>query len=175
MAKVKAKMRSTEAFIAECLTMDTENCVKWPFYRDEFGYGRAYVSGFTSRLAHRIICEMRHGVGKDGRNVVRHLCGNGHLGCVNPNHLDWGTCKDNSGDMIIHGTKPLGTTTGLSVLDDTSVKEIRRLRRQQGLTYRALGEVFKVAVGTIQAVIERRTWRHVNDDDPTLKVWGDDE
>lgn len=32
----------------------------------------------------------------------RHLCGNGHLSCVNPAHLAWGTRGDNISDMGKH-------------------------------------------------------------------------
>lgn len=34
--------------------------------------------------------------------VCRHTCGNGHLSCVNPKHLIWGTQGDNIGDMTKH-------------------------------------------------------------------------
>jgi len=33
---------------------------------------------------------------------ARHKCGNGHLSCVNPAHLEWGTPGDNIGDANIH-------------------------------------------------------------------------
>jgi hypothetical protein len=31
-----------------------------------------------------------------------HCCGNGHLSCVNPAHLRWGTAKDNGKDAHLH-------------------------------------------------------------------------
>lgn len=33
---------------------------------------------------------------------AQHKCGNGHLSCVNPAHLKWGTPGDNIGDANIH-------------------------------------------------------------------------
>lgn len=34
--------------------------------------------------------------------LTRHLCGNGHLSCVNPNHLAWGLTFDNASDASKH-------------------------------------------------------------------------
>ena len=34
--------------------------------------------------------------------VARHVCGNGHLSCVNPRHLIWGTQGDNVADANKH-------------------------------------------------------------------------
>lgn len=34
--------------------------------------------------------------------VVRHLCGNGHLSCINPAHLEWGAPSDNIADARKH-------------------------------------------------------------------------
>ncbi len=45
---------------------------------------------------------LTQGTPKSGGMVTRHLCGNGHLSCVNPNHLVWGTPGDNISDMVKH-------------------------------------------------------------------------
>jgi hypothetical protein len=37
----------------------------------------------------------------DGAHA-RHLCGNGHMSCVNPAHLTWGTAGDNLSDAGRH-------------------------------------------------------------------------
>lgn len=45
---------------------------------------------------------LTQGAPKHEGMVTRHLCGNGHLSCVNPAHLAWGTPSDNVSDMAKH-------------------------------------------------------------------------
>lgn len=40
--------------------------------------------------------------------VVRHKCGMGHMSCVNPKHLAWGSVLDNARDRSLHGAKIFG-------------------------------------------------------------------
>lgn len=144
----------------ECAAFSGDECNIWRFYRDGYGYGRAYHPNFTTRLAHRIICEMAHGPYTGNNKFVRHICGNGHNGCVNPRHLSWGTSKQNSDDKVTHGTKTFGETAGLAKLTDEKVIEIRRILAR-GETYKYAASMFGVCIGTIQAIKERRTWRHL--------------
>lgn len=37
--------------------------------------------------------------------VVRHKCGMGHMSCVNPRHLAWGSSLDNAADRCLHNSK----------------------------------------------------------------------
>lgn len=161
MTRSQARNGSSAALIENLMIGYVDHCVLWPFGRDTQGYARAFVSGYSTRLAHRILCEKHHGKPNGAHNVARHTCGNGHLGCVNPQHIVWGTAQDNIDDKIKHGTKPVGAKTGCAILSEDQVTEIRRLRLECGHTYRQLGYQFHVTTSTIQAVIERRTWKHI--------------
>lgn len=157
----KAIRADTEKFIMAAVSHVGRECLIWPFYRDAYGYGRSTHPEIKTRLAHRIVCTLAHGEAPHGKRFVRHLCGNGHNGCVNPNHLAWGTAKENSDDKSRHGNMPHGETSGASKLTDRSVAQILAMR-DMGATYRNLAEIFSVTNGTVQAICERRTWRHVN-------------
>jgi hypothetical protein len=52
--------------------------------------------------AARYMAILTLGVPKSEGVVVRHLCGNGHLSCVNPEHLAWGDAADNASDARKH-------------------------------------------------------------------------
>jgi hypothetical protein len=52
--------------------------------------------------AARYMALLTFGAPKSEGMVVRHLCGNGHLSCVNPAHLAWGTPGDNTSDAVKH-------------------------------------------------------------------------
>lgn len=57
--------------------------------------------------AARLMCKMVHGDPDSPDMVARHLCGRGHLSCVNPLHLRWGTQEQNVRDTSLHHCKPL--------------------------------------------------------------------
>lgn len=150
----------TEKFLKSHVDHDGDECLLWPFGRDGNGYARANVPGFSTRLAHRIMCEMVHGPSPFDGAIARHLCGRGGDGCVNQRHLAWGTPAQNYADMVAHGNNAIGEKIGRSVLTVGSVVAIRELHTQ-GSTQRDIAEKMGVHHTTIQAVIERRTWRHV--------------
>lgn len=52
--------------------------------------------------AARYMALLTFGTPKSEGMVVRHLCGNGHLSCVNPAHLAWGSPGDNQSDANKH-------------------------------------------------------------------------
>jgi hypothetical protein len=61
--------------------------------------------GLGTVSAARHMCELVHGAAQDGM-VARHLCGNGHMSCVNPRHLAWGTDAQNRHDYKLHTARP---------------------------------------------------------------------
>ncbi|WP_407473514.1 hypothetical protein [Sulfitobacter sp. PM12] len=52
--------------------------------------------------ASRYMTLLTHGTPKREGDVSRHLCGNGHLSCINPSHLIWGSVGDNATDAHKH-------------------------------------------------------------------------
>lgn len=53
--------------------------------------------------AARAMLLMTQGLPKDeAKTFATHICGNGHLSCVNPKHLAWGSPADNARDAVVH-------------------------------------------------------------------------
>ena len=95
---------ATQSFILDVIKSEVINdCIIWPFARDKHGYGWVR-RGDKSVHAHSVICELKHGPKQNKDFEVLHTCGNGKSGCVNPNHLRWGTRRDNVADALRHGT-----------------------------------------------------------------------
>lgn len=136
-----------------------DECLIWPFYRrDEDGYGRLTQNGRPIG-AHRLMCLIAHGKPPSSKHQAAHNCGNGNLGCVNPNHLRWATQTENSADMVIHGTTRKGAMIESAVLTPDSVRAMRL--EQSNFTYLELAEKYDVSIGTAWNAVNRRTWKHV--------------
>ena len=52
--------------------------------------------------ASRYMCLLTHGRPNSDGMIARHVCGNGHLSCVNPKHIIWGDYGDNQSDARRH-------------------------------------------------------------------------
>lgn len=83
------------AWVAAHAAYEGEGCLIWPFHRWKAGYG-SFTKDGRSTPAHRAMCEMANGPAPDPTWQAAHLCHNGHLGCVNPRHLEWQTPKENA-------------------------------------------------------------------------------
>lgn len=113
------------------------------------------------RAAHILSLEDATGQAADGRYVC-HTCDNPP--CCNPRHLWFGSNSENQIDCSNKGRKNLADTTGEmnghAVLNESAVKEIRRLSAL-GYSNTELGHMFGVSHGNIYAIKRRISWRHI--------------
>jgi hypothetical protein len=79
-----------------------DDCLKWPFSRDNHGYGQLGHEGKVFK-AHRKMCELKNGAVPSPDHEAAHSCNRGHQGCINPNHLSWKTRSANQQDRTGHG------------------------------------------------------------------------
>lgn len=157
---VLKKMPETGAvqqFFEAIKTKDTEECIAWPFGTNGVGYGIISING-KRRLATRVICEWKHGKAPKGFYAA-HSCGNGHLGCVNPRHISWKSAKENSADMLVHGTKVRGEDVPNSKLTHDQILEIRRLCGF--MSQSLIAERFGVSQTAVSKIHLRKLWGHV--------------
>lgn len=95
---------SANAFVRDSAQKtDVEECVIWPYGKNSEGRGRVNISGKPTN-ADVAVLRAAKGDKPTLKHECCHLCGNGHLGCVNPSHMYWGTRKENVADAIAHGT-----------------------------------------------------------------------
>jgi len=147
----------------------TESCWLWTMPLNPTGYGQLTIDCKT-HPAHRIAYELWIGPIPDGL-VVRHKCKNKH--CVNPEHLETGTHKENANDKIRDGTlikgdahysrltpekMARGERHGSVKLTDDQVRDIRNRTFQ---TQRELAREFGVSQYAIMSIINRKTWKHI--------------
>lgn len=140
--------------------LDT-GCWEWRGKPSGQGYGRLSVNG-KPELVHRVSYEHFHGPTPDGVEVC-HRCDNRI--CMNPDHLFLGTHHENvldaqSKGRLVGASMP-GESNPISRLTEDHVREIRRRYAAGGVTQRSLADEFGVDVTTVNLVVLRKTWRHV--------------
>lgn len=102
------------------------DCIEWPKGRTGAGYGAVMLGG-KQRLAHRVAYCNANRVTLDSieGQIVRHKCDNPP--CVNPEHLELGTHKDNTQDCLRRGrgNRPSKEQHCHAKLDEATVAAMR--------------------------------------------------
>ncbi len=133
------------AWLKEHTAYQGNDCLAWPFSKDP-RIGRGFVTYLSKRYwAHRLMCILTQGEPPTPKHHAAHNCGNGHLGCVNPRHLEWKTNQENSVDRELHGRgrKPGGKRIPAEVL--------ARLKSRKGKqTQVATAAEFGVSLSLVQ-------------------------
>lgn len=154
----RAAKGDAEKFIEQLVADrdDGQDCIQWPFCDKGNGYGVLTYKGQDDTYAHRAVCEEINGPPPSPGHYAAHSCGNGHDGCVQPNHLRWATPKENGKDMVSHGRSQRGQRNCNVKLSEDDVRLIRKL--YPTVSQADLGKKFGVNQASISAIIIRRTW-----------------
>ena len=127
------------------------------------GYGNTTLNGRKIPLHRKVYCESV-GLTPDSIQglVVRHKCDNPR--CINPEHLELGTVKDNVHDCITRGRARRGVSkgeaNGCSVLTRQQVQDIRREYRRYSRTHGTtqLAKQYGVSFQNIHQIISNKSW-----------------
>lgn len=121
------------------------------------GYGN-FTKNAKSVGAHRISWEIHFGPIPNGQHVL-HICDNPE--CTNPKHLRLGNHLENMRDMFKKNRRKhaTGANNGLAKLNPSKVRKIRKLYGK--LNSYELADMFGVSRPSINAIINRHTWKHV--------------
>jgi hypothetical protein len=135
--------------------LKTKTCWIWTGSKNKKGYGLIgdCIGGGKSitKRAHRVIWVWKNGPIPDGF-IVRHICDN--PSCVNPDHLEIGTYKDNTKDMLKRGRASRHTAK----LTDKDIKFIRKAY----IPYKnseKLAAIFGVCSRQIRKIANKEQWK----------------
>lgn len=134
---------------------DGKDCLLWSYAKNEHGYGIMTINKKLHKV-HRLVCEKVNGPPSEGRNEVAHSCGNGHLGCVNPNHLRWASRNENMSDKHGHGTILRGADVPTSKLTSSIVKKIREECKSR--MQKDVAEDYGISSSTVSRIVGRKMW-----------------
>lgn len=102
--------------------IDNKDCWVWQGGRFPDGYPGIWFNQKTWR-GNRLMCALFHG---DKKNLsALHSCDNPL--CVNPQHLRWGTPKENSLDMVARNRSSRGAKNGSAILTNEQVDTVRQM------------------------------------------------
>lgn len=146
----RAAKSSGYKWLIEHASYSGDECLPWPFGRDRQGYGYARFDGKRS-TASRVMCILAHGPPLFERADAAHSCGNGHLGCVNPNHLRWLSHADN----IREADTAHGERAGLARLTGSDVVRIRADTRPQAV----IGKEYGIHQSQVSRIKAGQRWR----------------
>lgn len=132
-----------------------DDCIPWPFAIGKLGYGVMVYRG-KRRVASRVMCIIAHGEPPTKKYEAAHSCGNGHIGCMNPQHLRWATKLENHHDKIAHGTRARGETVNGAKLNREQVLKIRSLEGR--FTQAKIGQMFGIGQTQVGFIFKRKSW-----------------
>ena len=134
----------------------THGCWEWGGSKDSDGYGMIQI-GLRARRVTRIVFELANGPIPQGM-LVRHRCDN--RACVRLDHLELGSPRANSRDMVERGRSQPGERNHNAKLNAGQVILIREAIAS-GERYSALARAYDVSEGLIRSIVRGRAWRHV--------------
>lgn len=156
--------------IAAKLDTTGDGCWEWKGRRHPQGYGELDIrlpDGSRSFPRHvtRLVWELEHGPIPDGLCVCHH-CDNPP--CCRLSHLFLGTAKENRHDAQrkgrLRGKSRPGESHPSVRLTEQQVLEMRRIRRDEGLSLKKLGNLFGVSVTHAHKIVTGQSWRHLREE-----------
>lgn len=148
---------------------DDNSCWYWNNATHSFGYGYINING-KNYLSHRIALIIWNDGKVEKDKFVLHSCNN--PACCNPNHLRWGTQKENINDCIKAGRKtnpprnginpPIhyGTDNNNAIMDEKKVLNLREDWSNK-MEAKQLSKKYGIAISTVYQIINFKSWRQV--------------
>lgn len=110
------------------------------------------------RRVHRLVLEAFVGPCPEGHEGLH---GDGDMHNNHRSNLRWGTRTENVHDSMRHGTLPVGENAAAAKVTERDVQAIRAAH-SAGASIRGLSKKYELALSTTQAIVHRRSWKHVN-------------
>lgn len=139
------------AFLRDVAANLTDDCILWPFCKNNRGYGEVRFEG-RNRSASRIALILATGQDPEDMETAHGPCHN--FSCVNPRHLSWETPAENQADRLRDGTSNRGERHGMKKLSAQQIFAIRADSRAQHV----IAEDYDVHQTTISKIKRRRRW-----------------
>ena len=147
-----------EVYFWKKISKEKSGCWIWLGTKNEYGYGRIN-RGNKKLYAHRVAYNLANSVILQTKEIVRHICHN--TSCINPDHLEIGTQKDNIDDKVKANRQHKGEKSPSSKLTENKVIELRKRYWINRESISDLANESKVKVSTLHECLQSKTWKHI--------------
>lgn len=151
------KPRNLKGFIRDRIAKDENGCWIWQRYIHPSGYGYTTIHGEGMISAPRLSFRAFKGDIPKGIHVC-HTCD--VRACCNPAHLFLGTQQENNSDRDKKGRQAISVKIRTTKLTPKQIVAIRA-EYAEGKTKTAIGKRFAVSAKNIEAIVNRKTWKHI--------------
>lgn len=147
-----------EHFMKFVIQDEQTGCWLWNGGKTPNGYGHYYTPNgkHSGGLAHRVSYTLFKGKIPEGQ-IIRHTCRNK---CVNPEHLELGTYKDNADDRLRDGISYKGAKNPACKYTEDQIRDIRK-RYSEGETQTSISKLLGIRQGHISDICLRKVWSHI--------------
>lgn len=159
MSNPKRLHANLQDLLAHTKRNEITNCLEWQRTRHKAdGYGKYWVNG-KNLSTHRLVAQLVI-PNPDNKPCVMHLCDNPP--CINPDHLQWGTWKDNNSDRQAKGRTIIpnnaGSRHGMSKITEAIADEIRNYDRSQ-FTMKQVANHYGISESLVSAIKLGKRWK----------------
>jgi len=144
-------------FFEDSIRVETDKCVIWKYNKNSLGYGMLSINNRKVRV-HNMALRVRVGPPPKDKTFALHkpiICHN--PSCFNYRHLYWGSAMDNSKDIVLDGTGPIGEKGSMAKLRESQVLLIMEDKR----VHRLIAADYNVVPQTIDNIKSGKTWKHI--------------
>ncbi len=149
-AKLYLKKRSSESDKIRKPFVHSK-CWIWKGFKNSHGYGRGNIYG-RQILTHVLAAEISSQKKPDKGQLALHKCGINL--CANPDHIVFGTRRENALHSLKHGT-------GRNKLSEQDVQDIRDMYKKDNFSRTEMATKYKVSKSTIDLIVKNKTWTHL--------------
>ena len=150
----RAVRNTAQKHLGEMLEIESEECIVWPYGKQNHGYGVIYIDGKLQYI-HRLALINRKGEAPIGKPHALHvplICHN--PACFNYRHLRWGSRTDNAQDRILDGDSRLGEKHPYHRLTERQVLEIFNDTRKHSI----IATEYGIHPGHVSGIRRGKSW-----------------
>lgn len=167
--KNEEEIQKSREYIQKNVFKLKNGCWMWLGKAREDGYGSAQCCGYRCK-AHQLSFLVFKG-DIPVNQVIRHAgCPSKNNLCVNPDHLELGSVRENGIDKIKDKTMKRGENHPSKKLTESQVVEIYKLRINNDYTAQIVANLFDTSRPNVLSIWNRKTWAHLHYSDSELKV-----
>lgn len=161
MSKPKRIHANVQDLISRTIRNSETNCLEWQGNKTKAGYGRLPLDSKIV-ATHRFMATLVYGEPTENKNNVLHSCHN--PSCINPDHLRWGSPKENMQDMFIKN-RTGKTLVAIGKFNGKRLKPAQviaiREAYSQGIVQDVIAKEYGIGRAHVSRIVTKDLWSNI--------------